>query len=98
MRRAARRDDNHAEIRDGLRACGRLVLDLGAVGKGCPDLLVAWPGGMRLLEVKDGKKPPSARQLTPDEQEFHRRWRGHAVVVASLDEALAAVGIPRPLD
>jgi hypothetical protein len=92
LRRAARRDDNHAEIRKGLRAAGYLVLDLGSVGSGCPDLLVAGHGRMVMLEVKDGKKPPSARALTPDETEFHTRWGRHAAVVCSLAEALRIVG------
>lgn len=94
MRRSGRRDANHVEIREALRACGRKVLDLGSVGGGCPDLLVAWPGGMVLLEVKDGAKPPSARKLTPDEETFHRAWGAHVRVVTSVAEALAAAGIP----
>ena len=97
MRRAARRDANHAEVRDGLRAAGCKVLDLGAVGKGCPDLLVGFRGRLRLLEVKDGSKPPSARELTPDEQAFFREWGDGARlpvhVVRSLDDALVAIGL-----
>lgn len=91
MRTRARRDANHQDIREGLRKAGYLVLDLGAVGRGCPDLLVAGHGRMVLLEVKDGSKPPSARRLTPDEEAFHRQWGRHAIVVTSLEEALAAV-------
>lgn len=89
---AKRRDANHAEVRDTLRRLGCLVLDLGSVGKGCPDLLVAFRGQMVLLEVKDGKKPASARKLTPDEVEFHAEWKGYATVVSSVAEAMKAVG------
>lgn len=39
-RKAGRRDANHAAIRDGLRKLGHFVVDLGAVGDGCPDLEV----------------------------------------------------------
>lgn len=92
MRRAACRDRNHAEIRDGLRAAGYVVLDLGGVGDGCPDLLVAGHGRMTLLELKDGEKPPSKRALTPDELAFHQRWGRHAAVACSLAEALRLVG------
>lgn len=93
MRLRARRDANHAEIVAALRAAGRLVLDLAAVGHGCPDLLAAWGGGMVLLEIKDGSKPPSARKLTADETAFHTLWGRHVVVVSSVAEALAATGV-----
>ena len=46
-------------------------------------------GHTLLLEVKDGRKPPSARQLTPAEQKFHARWPGDNLhIVNSVDEAL----------
>lgn len=94
MRRAAKVDENQAEIVAALRVVGCSVLPLHAVGQGCPDLLVAPRNGeMVLLEVKDGAKPPSARKLTPDQVEFHASWRGRIVVVCSVREAMEAVGI-----
>lgn len=96
MRRAAKRDDNHAEIRDALRKAGCGVVDLGAVGNGCPDLLAhgpTWPHRMALLEVKDSAKAPSARKLTKDQQDFHAKWRGPIWVVTTPTEALEAMGI-----
>lgn len=94
MRRAAKRDANHAEIVLALRKVGCGVIDLAAVGGGIPDLLVGaptWPHKLHLLEVKDGEKPPSARKLTPDQQRFHAEWKGEIHVVKSIDEALRAV-------
>jgi hypothetical protein len=44
------------------------------------------------MEIKDGNKRPSARNLTPAEKEFHAIWRGQVSVVNSLDEALEAIG------
>ena len=38
-RYAARRDTNHAQIRDGLRSCGFTVFDAGSVGSDLPDLI-----------------------------------------------------------
>ncbi len=102
MRRAAKVDRNQGEIVKALRAAGCQVECLHAVGKGVPDLLVGRPyppptRGTRLflLEVKDGEQPPSARGLTDDQVEWHRRWWGAAVVVATVDEALRAVGLLR---
>lgn len=95
MRRAAKTDANQAAIVSALRQVGCSVLPLHAVGKGCPDLLVAQANGyMVLMEIKDGDKPPSARKLTPDQIDFHASWRSRIAVVCNVREALEAVGIP----
>lgn len=91
MRRKARTDDNQADIVAGLRAVGATVQVLAAVGGGCPDLLVGWRGKNYLLEVKDGRKAPSKRALTPDQVRWHRAWRGSVLVVESVGEAISAV-------
>lgn len=87
-RRAARTDENHARIRDGLRAFGATVADTSRAGAGFPDLVVGYHGANFLLEVKDGSKPPSRRVLTDDQREFHVRWRGQVHVVCELDQAI----------
>ncbi|WP_333846890.1 hypothetical protein [Phaeobacter italicus] len=89
---AARVDRNQKEIVKALRKVGASVEHLHAVGKGCPDLLVGFRGGNYLLEVKDGKKPPSARKLTPDQETWHCAWLGTVYVVKSVTEALIAIG------
>ena len=93
MRRAAKVDDNHKAIVKALRGCGCSVVSLAAVGVGCPDLLVGLAEKNYLLEVKDGNKPPSARKLTHDQRHFFATWRGQAVVVTNVDQALEAVGV-----
>jgi hypothetical protein len=53
------------------------------------------PSGDRLnylLEVKDGGKPPSKRQLTADEQSWHKNWKGQVNVITSIKEALELIG------
>jgi hypothetical protein len=98
MRRAAKIDANQPAIVKALRAHGCDVLSLAAVGDGCPDILVArpyFPHYYYLLEVKDGAKPPSARELTPAQVKFHAEWKGPIHVVTSVEEALDAVGIVR---
>jgi len=91
MRRAARTDANQQEIVRGLRKTGCTVIDLSAVGCGCPDILVGRAGYNWLFEIKDGSKPPSARKLTIPEQAFFAMWRGNVQVVKSLDEAIDAI-------
>lgn len=88
MRKAAKTDRNQAEVVDALRQVGASVQSLAATGKGCPDLLVGYRGINYLMEIKDGDKPPSARELTIDQTHWHSLWRGSVYVVKSVDEAL----------
>lgn len=93
MRKAAKVDANQAEVVEALRTVGATVQSLAAVGVGVPDLLVGFRLKTYLLEVKDGKKPPSKRELTPDQILWHIDWNGGpCVVVTSVGEALAAIG------
>jgi len=87
-------DLNQSQIVRTLHSAGCGVLDLSAVGRGCPDLLVhgpAYPHSYRLVEIKnlDGR----GNKLTPAQIQFHARWRGSIVVVESVDQALAAMGL-----
>ena len=87
MRHAKRVDANQADIVAALRARGWSVRVTSDIGKGFPDLTIMrlddgwWRG--HLIEVKDGAKPKSKRQLTPDEIEMHDwlRAAGASVVV-----------------
>ena len=88
MRRAARVDENQGLIVKALRACGATVRII-TQGDGIPDLLVGYRGHTILMEVKDGSKPPSARQLTTAEQIFFDQWTGGKLfIVNSVEEAL----------
>lgn len=93
--RAAKVDDNQAEIVRALRQAGATVKALHAVGDDFPDLAVGYRGKTYLLEIKDGNKPPSRRKLSPGQQEFQASWRGHKAVVISVDEALKEIGAIR---
>ncbi len=96
MRRLARKDANHQPIVNGLRALGFSVLELHAVGQGCPDLLVGWNGRERLLEIKTptGHKPRGRRQAETNERqaEFSDTWRGVPVGrVTCIEDAIVAL-------
>lgn len=91
MRRAARVDANQAEIVAALRSAGASVYPTHALGKGFPDIVVGFRGVNYLMEIKDGSKPPSKRQLTPDEAEFHAAWAGTVHIVESVDDALDVI-------
>lgn len=94
MRRAARIDANQEQVVSALRAAGATVQSLAGVGVGVPDLLVGYQGKTLLLEVKDGKKPPSERRLTEDQLKWHGAWRGGPLaVVDGVDAALKMLGV-----
>jgi hypothetical protein len=86
-------DSNQPEIVKALRSVGASVQSLADLGKGVPDLLVAYRGRNYLLEVKDGSLPPSRRRLTEDEQNWHDSWRGQVVIVETIDDALKVIGV-----
>lgn len=90
-RRAAKIDDNQPQVVDALRRAGVEVRIMSAVGEGFPDLLTLYHGVLRLIEIKDGSKPPSAQKLTLVQQAMARVWP--VTVVRDEREALAAHGI-----
>ena len=88
MRRAAKVDAGQDQIVSALRAMGATVR-IVTQGNGLPDLLVGYRGFTILMEVKDGRKPPSARKLTEAEQKLFDEWRGGLLaIVNNVDEAL----------
>lgn len=87
MRRAAKVDANQEQIVSALRAAGASVQSLAPIGKGCPDLLVAFRGLMFLMEVKVGKGKANELQ-----QKWHAAWKTHVSVVNDPEQALRLIG------
>lgn len=86
--RAHKKDVNHVDVGDAMRAAGYSVLDLAQFGVSV-DYAVASPGHFTaLVEVKK-PGPPSARKLTEKEQELRDGWQGAYIVVQSGEEAVA---------
>ena len=91
MRRAAKVDLNHRVIVEALRRVGASVIDLSAVGDGCPDLLVGYRGHTWLIEVKSAKG-----SLTPAQKVTHAEWNGFPIaVVKTVEEAWLLIGAVR---
>ncbi len=91
MRRKGKIDANHRAVVEHLEAIGCSVQSLAALGKGVPDLLVGRRCVNVLIEVKDGEQAPSRRQLTADQWEWHKHWRGQIGIAHSPEEAEAIV-------
>lgn len=86
MRRAARVDSNHGEIRDFLRDRGAVVEDHSSWPCGY-DVLVHFAGQTVRCEIKDGSLPPSKRRLTENEQQAHDNNPASYAVVTSIEDA-----------
>jgi hypothetical protein len=92
--RGGRLDGNHKQIVEALVKAGASVKSLADVGKGVPDLLVAFAGVNYLLEVKNPKTAYGRKGLNPLQVDWSASWQGaKPIVVHSPDEALEAIGI-----
>jgi hypothetical protein len=80
-------DANHGEIREVFRSCGFSVLDTSNV-PGFVDLVVGKDRHNYLIEIKDGAKVKSARQLTKKQEGFHAKWRGSIDIIESVEQAI----------
>lgn len=85
--RAAKIDANQTQIVSALRAAGASVQSLASVGKGCPDLLVAFHGALYLMEVKRGNG-----KVRQSQKEWHAQWRADVHVVYGPEDALKVIG------
>jgi Holliday junction resolvase len=84
-------DANHWDVFSALKRLGWCVVSTAELGGGFPDLVAARGGVLKLIEVKDGKKKPSARKLTPSEADFHRLFAAAGcpvVIVESLEDVV----------
>lgn len=85
--RAHRTDNNHAEIRDGLRELGWFVADTHDLGHGFPDLLVYRHGKVHHIEIKS----PGGR-LTDDERKFAAACPQPVIIAYGLQDLLDKIG------
>jgi hypothetical protein len=84
---AKRVDQNQSDIVAALRAVGAAVVDLHAVGRGCPDILVGYQGRNYLMEIKTDIGSLNAKQVR-----WWQIWPGQGGVVRCADDALRAIG------
>jgi len=78
-------DKNQTVVVKALRDYGADVYLLHMVGKGIPDVLVAFEGQTILMEIKDG----ADKKFTPDQLKFIAGWKGgHLYRVNSSEEAI----------
>ena len=88
FRRAAKVDDNQKEVVALFRKLGWTVLIISQL-KNCCDIFVSKNGRTIAIEIKDGKKPPSARKLSEGEVKFRELWQGDYELVICDEDVIA---------
>ena len=83
MRRAAKVDFTHSEIRDALRTSGVVVHDSSMVGRGFPDFVSSYRGHTALIECKS-----DWRDLKEPQRKFRDKWEGTMIVARTGEEAV----------
>ena len=93
--RGNRTDANTIEIVDALRKVGAVWVDCTGDPRIGFDGLIAFRSSLLAVELKDGKKAPSARRLTDNEAKraYQLAHVGVTVhVINNCDEALKLIG------
>lgn len=96
MTRGRRIDGNQKRLDELARNVGAVVLHVSAAPELGFDRLLIRSGQMYIVEVKDGTKPPSARQLTEGEQKAKAKVEsagGKYWVIESDDDLLRMFGL-----
>lgn len=83
-------DGNSAEIIAAFRKFGCSVLPMHTLKNAC-DCAIGLNNKTVLVEIKDGSKPPSGRQLTKGERKFHEQWKGGVHIIEDLGDVIALV-------
>ena len=80
-------DNNQLEIIKAFQSMGATVLNLSAVGKGCPDLLIGYKNISVLVEVKS-----KTGKFTEPQLKFMEQWQGGPVNrIDSVDGAIRLI-------
>jgi len=86
-------DKVQPEIVEQLERTGHKVLDLSAVGGGCPDILCSRSGRSVLFEIKSDKSISHRKdkELRLSQKIFREEWKGAIRVVSTPIEAIEAM-------
>lgn len=85
----SRKDKNQGELVTALEKLGCTVMDLSAVGEGCPDIVVGYRGMNYLAEIKQPKK-----QLSLGQRANAMWWRGGRVyTLRTVQDCIRMLGI-----
>lgn len=90
-------DANHWAVFKTFKQLGWCVISTADLGGGFPDLVAAKRGVLKLIEVKDGKKRPSARKLTPCEADYHQMMAAAGCPVVIIESEQQVIDLDRSI-
>jgi hypothetical protein len=94
MRRAPRKDANHAVVVAALEAFGVSVIDTSSMGGGFPDLICGFAGQTILMEIKNPKTAYGRKGLNANQLRWKEDWKGGPyAVVTDVEGALRLVAV-----
>jgi lambda repressor-like predicted transcriptional regulator len=79
-------DSNQSEIVAALQNAGCSVVDLSAVGGGCPDIMAGYKNRNIMIEIKYGRN-----KLNKLQKLWFSAWQGEAYVVYSAEQAIEII-------
>lgn len=83
-----KKDANHVEIVAAFKKLGADIIDLSAVGRGVPDLVVWCRMAWHLVDIKNPKTGYGRRGLNARQKEWADEWKGGPVyLVSTLEQA-----------
>jgi hypothetical protein len=92
--RAAKVDQNQAQVVSALRAAGARVLSLAKLGEGCPDLLIGYAGLLILMELKNPGTARGRKGLNEAQRLFFAEWADYPLALCDGPEsALRCLGV-----
>jgi Holliday junction resolvase len=92
MYRPRRVDENQKTIIHTFIALGASVIDLSAVGRGCPDISIGYNKQTVFVEIKSSEKA----KYTEAQVKFMQNWKGGPV--CRIDSVDAAIRLIKMLD
>lgn len=84
----ARKDANHDQIVAAFRSLGFAVQETHMHRGLGFDCIASKGKNILFVEIKDGSKPPSARQLEPSERNAQASYPNHWREICSVDEVI----------
>ena len=88
---APRKDDNHKSLVDTIIKVGGQVIDISALGRGVPDLIVNTRKGIQLAEVKNPKTDYGKAGASKSQKKWASNWQSRVYIIRTDEDAINLV-------
>lgn len=88
-----KKDANHNEITNALRAVGASVSDLVKVGGGVPDIIAGYRGTWYVIEIKNPNTQYGKKGFSENQLKWKELQKCPVYLVYTIEDALSVIGI-----